>query len=41
MDISFIDQRLGAIYSKVLTGSRLSKKDGICIYEIQDLIGLG
>ena len=37
----FIDKRLERIYSKVLKGSRLSKEDGICIYETHDLIGLG
>jgi len=41
MDISFIDKRLEGIYSKVLNGSRLSKEDGIYIYETHDLIGLG
>jgi aminodeoxyfutalosine synthase len=41
MDITFIDKRLESIYSKVLKNSRLSKEDGICIYETHDLIGLG
>jgi len=41
MDISFIDKRLEGIYSKVLTRSRLSKEDGICIYNTHDLIGVG
>lgn len=41
MDVSFIDERLEGIYSKVLKGSRLSKEDGICIYETHDLIALG
>ncbi len=41
MAISFIDKRLEGIYSKVLNNSRLSKEDGIYIYETQDLIGLG
>ncbi len=41
MEIQFIDKGLERIYAKVLTGSRLSKEDGICIYETQDLIGLG
>lgn len=41
MKLSFIDGRLEGIYSKVLNGSRLSKEDGICIYETHDLIGLG
>ncbi|MCP3872164.1 MAG: aminofutalosine synthase MqnE [Desulfobacteraceae bacterium] len=41
MKIPFIDKRLEDIYSKVLNGSRLSKKDGICIYKTHDLIGLG
>lgn len=41
MDIPFIDERLGHIFAKVRQGSRLSKEDGICIYETQDLLGLG
>ncbi len=41
MKISFMDERLEPIYSKVRQGSRLSKEDGICIYETQDLLGLG
>ncbi len=41
MEISFIDQRLEQIFAKVRQGSRLSKEDGICIYDTQDLIGLG
>ncbi len=41
MKIPFIDKRLEDIYSKVLNGSRLSRKDGICIYDTNDLIGLG
>lgn len=41
MDISFIDKRVENVFSKVLKGSRLSKEDGICIYETHDLIGLG
>ncbi len=41
MQISFMDERLEDIYSKVLKNSRLSKEDGIIIYETHDLIGLG
>lgn len=41
MEISFIDKRLESIFSKVLKGSRLSKEDGIHIYETHDLIALG
>jgi len=41
MKISFIDKRLESIFLKVLNGSRLSKEDGICIYETHDLVGLG
>lgn len=41
MKIPFIDQRLEQIYAKVRQGSRLSKEDGICIYDTQDLLGLG
>ena len=41
MESSFIDQRLESVYLKVLNNSRLSKEDGIIIYETYDLIGLG
>ena len=41
MKISFLDERLESIYVKVKQGSRLSKEDGICIYETPDLLGLG
>ncbi len=42
MEPSFLDKQLEKIYSKtVLTGSRLSREDGICLYETHDLIGLG
>jgi len=41
MKRSFIDKRLDRIYEKVLNNSRLSKEDGINIYETHDLIGLG
>jgi len=41
MKISFMDERLESIYSKVKKGSRLSKEDGICIYDTHDLLGLG
>lgn len=41
MTFSFIDERLGQIFAKVRQGSRLSKEDGICIYETWDLMGLG
>lgn len=41
MKISFMDERLESIYLKVKKGSRLSKEDGICIYDTHDLLGLG
>lgn len=41
MDIPYIDNRLEQISAKVRQGSRLSKEDGICIYDTQDLLGLG
>ncbi len=41
MELPFLDKRLEAIYEKVLNNSRLSKKDGIYIYETYDLIGVG
>ena len=41
MDIPFMDDRLGEIFAKVRQGSRLSKEDGIRIYNTPDLLGLG
>ena len=41
MDPTFLDDRLEEIRVKVRQGSRLSKEDGICIYQTQDLMGLG
>jgi len=41
MKLPFIDEGLKQIFAKVRQGSRLSKEDGICIYETQDLMGLG
>ena len=41
MNSQFMDERLLQIDAKVRQGSRLSKEDGICIYDTQDLIGLG
>lgn len=41
MDISFMDNRLNRLHEKVQSGSRLSKEDGILIYDTPDLIGLG
>ncbi|WDP92991.1 MAG: aminofutalosine synthase MqnE [Desulfobacter sp.] len=41
MEIPFMDDRLGRIFAKVRQGSRLSKEDGICIYDTPDLQGLG
>ena len=41
MKLYFNDKRLEAILSKVRKGSRLSKKDGIVLYETNDLIGVG
>jgi len=38
---TFTDKRLKSIFLNVLNGSRLSREDGICIYETHDLIGLG
>lgn len=37
----FSDKRLETIFLKVVNGSRLSREDGICIYETHDLIGVG
>jgi len=41
MNITFSDQRLEKIYAKARQGSRLSREDGICIYETSDLMGVG
>ena len=41
MVFSFADKKLEPIYRKVLDNSRLSKEDGIYLYETQDLIGVG
>lgn len=41
MDIFFTDKRLEPIYSKILNKSRLSREDGIVIYDSPDLIGVG
>ncbi len=41
MNITFTDQRLEQIFVKARQGSRLSKEDGICIYETSDLMGVG
>lgn len=41
MEFPFMDERLGQVFTKVRQGSRLSKEDGICIYETSDLMGLG
>lgn len=36
-----MDERLKQIYAKVRQGTRLSKEDGICIYQTRDLLGAG
>ncbi len=41
MTPSFIDKKLDSIFSRVQTGSRLSKEDGIVLYDTHDLIGVG
>ncbi len=41
MNITFTDERLEKILAKARQGSRLSKEDGICIYETKDLMGVG
>ncbi len=41
MNITFTDQRLENIFAKARQGSRLSREDGICIYETSDLMGVG
>ncbi|MEE4364808.1 MAG: aminofutalosine synthase MqnE [Desulfotignum sp.] len=41
MNITFTDQRLEHIFAKARQGSRLSREDGICIYETSDLMGVG
>jgi aminodeoxyfutalosine synthase len=39
--IEFVDKRLEPVYSKVLNKTRLSKKDGISLFETFDLTGVG
>ncbi|WP_022669382.1 aminofutalosine synthase MqnE [Desulfospira joergensenii] len=41
MNIEFLDADLEPVFAKVRQGSRLSKEDGICIYNTRDLMGLG
>ncbi|MCG8616524.1 MAG: aminofutalosine synthase MqnE [Desulfobacterales bacterium] len=41
MNFPFLDDRLLPVWEKVRQGSRLSKEDGISIYNTQDLTGLG
>ena len=41
MNIRFRDERLKPIWEKAVQGTRLSKEDGLCIYETHDLTGLG
>ena len=41
MDPIFMDERLEQISAKVRQGTRLSKEDGICIYQTPDLLGVG
>ena len=41
MDPTFMDDRLAPIYAKVTQNTRLSKEDGICIYQSPDLLGVG
>ncbi|MCP3899067.1 MAG: aminofutalosine synthase MqnE [Desulfobacteraceae bacterium] len=41
MKIEFVDKRLEPVYSKVSNKTRLSKEDGISLFETFDLTGLG
>ena len=41
MKLPFADKRLGAIGSKVNNGTRLSREDGLLLFETQDLTGVG
>ena len=41
MDPKFMDDRLAPIYAKVRQKARLSKEDGICVYQSPDLLGVG
>jgi len=41
MNRLFNDKKLESIYSKVKSKTRLSKEDGLLLFETQDLIGLG
>jgi aminodeoxyfutalosine synthase len=39
--VRFVDQRLAAIWDKVRGGERLSREDGLLLFETDDLLGLG
>ena len=41
MECEFADKRLENLYEKVKTGTRLSKEDGLLLFETEDLIGVG
>ena len=41
MECEFADKRLEDLYEKVKTGTRLSKEDGLLLFETEDLIGVG
>ncbi len=41
MKIKFVDKRIEPVYSKVINKTRLSKQDGISLFETFDLTGIG
>lgn len=41
MKPEFRDERLESLYSKVLSGTRLSREDGLLLFESRDLLGIG
>lgn len=41
MEILFLDKRLQSIYSKVVNETRLSREDGLLLFETKDLTGVG
>lgn len=41
MPLKFLDKQLLRIDAKVKEGARLSREDGICLYDTRDLMGLG
>ncbi|SLM30136.1 Radical SAM domain protein [Desulfamplus magnetovallimortis] len=41
MEVAFLDKRLEKLYEKVKKGTRLSKEDGLLLFETDDLVSVG